>query len=266
MIGTLDNPKIKRIAMVTPNDELGVYTGKEYLPEDAKLNKLDLIDVEYYPPGSQEYTTALSRLRRNDPDALIINALFNDIVGVLKEMRSTDWFPKVVVVETSGGLREAFGDVLNGIFVPLLWDKAVSATRDTYIGTGPDFAKLYAKKYGKEMPDFVAAVGAHNVMTYCQVLMKAGVIDDPRKIRAAFQAFDGETFFGKVGFREDGLNVKGAILAGQFRSRCRRSSIRRRRGSPSRSILTLDQGLIARGGVVDRATPPVAAAGTMSVT
>jgi len=218
LIGTLDNPKIKRVAMITPNDELGVYTGKDYLPADAKIAKLDLTDVEYYPAGSQEYTTALSRLRRNNPDALVINALSAEVIGILKEMRSTDWFPKVVVVESPSGLREPFGDVLNGIYVPILWDKAVAATRDDYIGTGPDFAKLYAQKYGKEMPDFVAAIGAHNVITYCQVLMKAGVTDDPRKIRAAFQAFDGATFFGKVGFRDDGLNVKGSILAGQFQN------------------------------------------------
>jgi branched-chain amino acid transport system substrate-binding protein len=216
LLGTLDNPKIKSVAMITPNDELGVYTGKEYLPADLKLADMKLAGVEYYPAKTQEYTTALSRVRRLEADCLVVNALSADVIGILKEMNSTGYSPKSVVVESPSGLREPFGDMLNGMYVPIIWDKDIAATRDDYVGTGPDFARLYREKYGKEMPDFVAAIGAHDVITYCKVLAAAGTIDDTQKIRAAFQAFNGETFFGPVGFGDDGLNHKGHTYAGQF--------------------------------------------------
>lgn len=216
MISNFDNPAIKTVAMITPNDELGVYTGREYFPEDLKQTGLQLSGIEYYPPGSQEYTTALGRLRRLEPDCLIINAFANDIIGIVKEMRAINWFPKALVVETSGGLREPLGDVLNGIHVPIIWDASVSETRDEYVGGGKDFSRLYVEKYGKEAPDFVAAIGAHDLITYAQVLSSAGTLDDPKKIKAAFQAYSGQTFFGSVGFSDDGLNRKGTIYPGQF--------------------------------------------------
>jgi branched-chain amino acid transport system substrate-binding protein len=204
--------------MITPNDELGVYAGKEYLPTDLKLAGMKLSGVEYYPAKTQEYTTALSRVRRLEADCLVVNALSADAIGILKEMQSTGYFPKAIVVESPAGLREPFGDVLNGMYVPIIWDKDITATRDDYVGTGPDFAKLYREKYNKEMPDFVAAIGAHNVVTYCKVLAAAGTIDDTNKIRSAFQAFKGETFFGPVGFGDDGLNHKGHTFGGQYQN------------------------------------------------
>lgn len=216
LIGKLDNPKIATAALITPNDELGVYTAKQYLPSDVQHAGMKLIGVEFYPPKTQEYTTALSRTRRLNADCLVINALSADVIGILKEMQSTGYFPKSIVVESPAGLREPFGDLLSGIYVPIIWDKEISATKDEYVGTGSEFAKLYNVKYGKEMPDFVAAIGAHDVITYCKVLAAAGTIDDTQKIRSAFQAFKGETFFGPVGFSDDGLNRQGKTYAGQF--------------------------------------------------
>jgi branched-chain amino acid transport system substrate-binding protein len=140
------------------------------------------------------------------------------VIGILKEMRSTSYNPKAVVVESPAGLREPFGDSLNGIYVPLLWDKGLIATKDPYIGTSVDFARLYKEKYGTDITDFVAAIGAHDLVAYALVMQKAGVIDDPAKITDAFSTFSGETFFGPVGFGDDGLNRKGSTLAGQFQN------------------------------------------------
>jgi branched-chain amino acid transport system substrate-binding protein len=212
----LKDPEIKTASMVTPNDELGVYSGEEYFPADLKEAGIELLGVEFYPPGSQEYATAVARARRQNPDCLVINALGNDIVAIVKEMQSIDWFPKMVVIESPTGVKEPLGDVINGMHVPLLWDASIAGTTDRYVGTGPDFIKLYAEKYGNPPLDFVAAVGAHDVIAYTQVLQKAGVVDDPEAIREAFRTVDAETFFGANGFDDDGLNRAAATHCGQF--------------------------------------------------
>lgn len=216
LAATLDGPKVKRVAMVTPNDELGVYTGQEYFPEDIKQAGLELSGVEYYPPGSQEYATAVARARRQRPDCLVINALGNDVVAIVKEMQSINWFPSCVVIESPSGVREPLGNAVNGMLVPLLWDSSVAATKDEYIGRGPDFVTLYQAKYGNPPPDFVAAVGAHDVIAYLQVMQKAGTINDPAAIQKAFRSIQSETFFGANGYDSDGLNRKAPVYPGQF--------------------------------------------------
>lgn len=212
----LDDPDINTVIMITPNDELGVYSGDEYFPVDIKEAGLDLLGVEYYPPGSQEYATAVARARRQNPDCVVINALGNDVVAIIKEMQSIDWFPKSVVIESPAGVIEPLGSAVDGMLVPLLWDASIAATKDKYIGTGPDFTRFYTDTYGKAPPDFVAAIAAHDVIAYTQVLQHAGVIDDPQAIQKAFQTIEAETFFGANSFDDDGLNRVAPVHAGQF--------------------------------------------------
>jgi ABC-type branched-subunit amino acid transport system substrate-binding protein len=216
MVAGLDNPKVKRAAMITTNDELGVFSANEYFPSDLKKAKLENAGVEFFPPKSQEYAPALERLQRNNPDMLVINCYTPDIIGVFKEMQATGWFPPVVVVEAPTQLPQAIGEAINGVFCPLFWDPSLDKTRDEYIGTSRDFASLYKAKYNADPPDFVAACGANNLVIYAKVLAAAGKIDDPKAINAAFRSLKSETFFSPVQFADDGLNYEGSVFPGQF--------------------------------------------------
>lgn len=216
MAAGLDNPKVKRAAMITTDDELGVFSANQYFPSDLKNAKLDNAGVEFFPPKSQDYAPALERIRRNDPDMLVINCYTPDIIGIFKEMQATGWFPPVIVVEAPTQLSQAIGEAINGVFCPVFWDPSLATTQDEYIGSSRDFATLYKAKYKADPPDFVAACGANNLVIYAKVLAAAGKIDDPKAINAAFRSLKAETFFSPVRFAEDGLNYEGAVYPGQF--------------------------------------------------
>ncbi len=53
-------------------------------------------------------------------------------------------------------------------------------------------------------------------MVYAQVAAQAGSISDREALVKAFRAFDGQTFFGPVKYRDDGLNVKAPIFGAQY--------------------------------------------------
>ncbi len=216
MAAKFDDPKIRKVAVISPNDELGVFMAKQYFPDDLKRAKLELAAAELYPSKTQEYVGALERIRRTNPDGLVINAYTPDIIAIFKEMQTTKLFPPLVVVEAPTKLYEALGPAINGAFVPIQWDESLTGTKDPYIGSNKDFARIYREKYKEDVADFVAPLGSHNVLTYVQVLQKAGVVDDPAKIRKAFLEFHGETFFSKVSFNDTGLNPQGAIYPGQW--------------------------------------------------
>lgn len=216
MCAKLDKPAIKKAAMITTNDELGVFTANDYFPSDLKKAGLENLGTEFFPPKSQEYAPALERLRAKNPDVFVINCYTPDIIGVFKEMQSINWFPPVIVVEAPTQLPQTLGDSINGVLCPVFWDPTLDKTRDEFIGTSRDFAKLYKAKYNAEPPDFVAACGANNIVIYARVLQAAGKIDDPKAINAAFRALQGETFFSPVKFADDGLNYEGAVYPGQF--------------------------------------------------
>jgi branched-chain amino acid transport system substrate-binding protein len=216
MVAGFDNPKPKTVAMITPNDELGVFTARDYVPRDMKEAGLQLLGTEFFPPKTQEYTAALDRIRRMNPDVFIINCYTPEIIGVFKEMQSIKYFPSVIVVEAPTKLHESLGDGINGVFVPSFWDPTLDQTKDSVIGTSREFAALYKAKYKEEVPDFVAACGANNIVIYTQVMQAARSIDDVKAINQAFRALDGQTFFSETKFGDDGLNRKGGVYPAQF--------------------------------------------------
>lgn len=216
MIAKFDNPKVTKASMITPNDELGVFTSRDYFPKDLKAANIQFAGVEFFPPKTQEYGAALERVRRLNAEMFVINCYTPEIIGVFKEMQAIGYFPPVIVVEAPTNLFASLGDAINGVFVPAFWDPTLDKTKDEFIGNSRDFTAAYKAKHNAEPPDFVAACGANNVVIYARAMMAAGSIDDPVAINKAFKAIDGETFFSGIKFGDDGLNQKGVCYPAQF--------------------------------------------------
>jgi len=53
-------------------------------------------------------------------------------------------------------------------------------------------------------------------LIYAQVLKVAGKIDDSKAIDAAFCALNGETFFSKCKFGDDGPDREGPVYPSEF--------------------------------------------------
>lgn len=218
MVSQLQNPDIRTVAMITPRDELGVFTAEQYVPSDIAKTDLEFVGTEFFPPNSQDFASALDRIRRKEPDALIINCYTPDIIAVYKEMQAIGYFPPVVIVEAPTNLAESLGSSLDGVFVPSFWDPSLSTTSDPIIGTSNDFAERYKAAYGEAPPDFVAANGANVIVVAVMALAAAGGGGDPDKLRETLTTMDNETFFSTVRFADDGLNQGGVVYPSQFQN------------------------------------------------
>lgn len=215
MASKLENPGLKKVGVITPQDELGVFTVDQYVPSDVEKAGLELVAAEFFPPGSQEFSSALDRVRRAEPDILIINCYTPEIIAIYKEMQAIGYFPPMVVVEAPTSLAEALGEDLEGVIAPTFWDPTLASTSDPIIGTSKDFAAMYEAAYSAVPPDFVAANGANTIVTALLGAAAAGGTEsDP--LRAAFRAMNTETFFSTLRFADDGLNQGGTVYPSQF--------------------------------------------------
>ena len=216
MASKLDGPAIKKVGIITPQDELGVFTVNDYVPSDIEKAGLDLVAAEFFPPGSQEFSGALDRVRRAEPDALIINCYTPEIIAIFKEMQATGYFPPMVIVEAPTSLADALGSDLEGVFAPTFWDPSLDGTKDDVFGTSRDFAAAYEAAYGNAPPDFVAAAGANTIVTAVKAFQDAKGATDAAELRKAFLNMNSETFFSTVRFADDGLNQGGTVYPSQF--------------------------------------------------
>lgn len=210
-----NNPKLRTVAMISPQDELGVFVNRE-LPGALQKAGLSHLHTEFFPAGSHDFATVVERCAQRKPDVLLLNCYTPQIVGVFKQMQAVKYFPPAIVVQAPTRLAEALGSDVNGAFVPSLWAPAGTLTRDDYIGTSADFAKAYQARYRETPPDFVAGCGASNVVLCALVAAKAGTVVDQQALLKGFRTFEGETFFSPVKFDELGLNSKADVYAAQF--------------------------------------------------
>lgn len=216
MASKLDNPSLRRVAVITPQDELGIFTVNEYIPSDVEKAGLELVSAEFFPPGTLEFHAALDRVRRTNPDIFIINCYTPEIIPIFKEMQATNYFPPMVIVEAPTALAEALGEDLEGVFAPTFWDPTLDTTSDPIFGTSREFAAAYERAYGTQPPDFVAANGANTIVTAMLAFAAVGGRGEPEALRQAFIDMNTETFFSTLRFGDDGLNRGGAVYPSQF--------------------------------------------------
>ncbi|WP_353194232.1 ABC transporter substrate-binding protein [Pusillimonas noertemannii] len=216
-VAKLDSPKVRKVVMVSPNDELGNLVNKD-LQKKLADNGLELAHVEFFPPSNQDFGATIERCARHEPDAFLINCYTPQILALFKQMQAVGFFPPVIIVEAPTRLVEAIGEPIDGVYVPTVWFPELDATKDQYIGTSADFARRYQDKHKTLPPDFVAACGANNVILYALAAAGLKSPDDKQGLLSALRSFDGETFFSAVKFDDKGLNTKAPIFTGQFQS------------------------------------------------
>jgi branched-chain amino acid transport system substrate-binding protein len=214
-VAKLDKPKVRKVVMISPNDELGALVNKG-LPESLKKHNLELAHVEFFPPATQDFGAALERCARHKPDILLVNAYTPQILAVFKQMQSVKFLPSVIIVEAPTHLVEGIGKPIEGVFSPTFWSADVNKTKDEYIGTSKDFARLYKEKFKALPPDFVAACGANNVIVYAKAAARAKSPTDNASLLTALRNFEGETFFSQVKFNDSGMNIRTTAHLGQF--------------------------------------------------
>ncbi|MDO8313601.1 MAG: ABC transporter substrate-binding protein [Sideroxyarcus sp.] len=216
-LAKVDGPKLRKVVMLSPNDELGALVAKG-LPGDLKKHNMEVVHVEFFPPASQDFGATLERCARHNPDVLLINCYTAQTIAIFKQIQAIRFFPPAIVVEAPTHLVESVGKAIDGVFVPAFWSPAISKTKDDFVGTSVDFARLYKAKHNVEPPDFVAACGANNVLTFSMALARANTISDPRAILNSLKNFDGQTFFSPIKFNDAGLNIGARPYSAQFQS------------------------------------------------
>ncbi|CAN5610415.1 ABC transporter substrate-binding protein [soil metagenome] len=218
MLPTMGPPVPKRVVVVTRTDDMGAVFQRPELAKELAATGLELLSVELFPPGTQDFASIIDKVRKLAPQTLLLNCYTAELIPLLKEMDARNYFPPVLIVEAPSGLIEAVGNKIDGAIVPTAWDPSLTVTKDKYVGTSKDFAAAYKKKYGKDVPDFMAAMGANNVILFALVLEKLGKLKDPAGVLKGLKEFDGETFFAKIKFNDIGLNPSNTMYPAQFQA------------------------------------------------
>jgi branched-chain amino acid transport system substrate-binding protein len=197
MVSYIDN-NFKKVAFLYMNNEIGISAATAVQDGLKKSNKTTVTSVDSFEVASNDFRTALLKIKSDKPDAIYIAGLTSHILTTLKQMKELGITSKLLtfrtgddetLIKTGGGLAE--GLVFSSNF-------ADESTNPEVV----DFVKRYEVKYG-DRPNSYAAEGYDAVRIIGKAFVKCG--KDYGCIQNYLSSLKNEpSLFGDISFNTDG--------------------------------------------------------------
>jgi branched-chain amino acid transport system substrate-binding protein len=205
-IDELAKPRPKTIAFLSADDGFS-KTGAAGGVAAAKAAGFEALPVQFFPEGSTDVSSALTKIKGNKPDVIIGTVHLEEGVAIVKQSHELgvvpDGFGETVAPPTPDFVK-TLGDQAENVLGSSQWTETTKG-QDKYFGTAKDYAKDIQAKYG-HAPDYHDAEASAACLALVLGAEKAGSTD-PDKVRDGIAALDTDSFFGKLKFNDKGQNV-----------------------------------------------------------
>ena len=206
-ITELAQPKPKTIAFVSADDGFS-KTATEGGIAEAKKQGFTVLPAQYVPNGTSDVSSALTKLKGQNPDVIIGSVHLVEGIAIIKQARELGVTP-------SGGFGESvapptpdfvktLGAQAENVLGSSQWTETVKG-QDKYFGTAKQYSDDIQAKYGHQ-PDYHDAEATAACLALVLAAEKAGSTE-PDKVRDALAGLDTESFFGRIKFDQSGKNV-----------------------------------------------------------
>lgn len=206
LLANLD-PAAKKIAIVHENDKFSTdvaNAAKAY----AEGKGYEIVLFEGYDSGTTDFAPFINKIIGVAPDAIMGGGHFADGVTFAKQMYEKQVKAKfIALLVAPPELKFAdIGEAAFGIIGPSQWEPQAAYSEASAKAAGipwygpsvADFVKAYKAKYGED-PAYHAAGGYAAGLILQKAIEDAGSLDTD-KVKAALEALDVLTFYGRVKF------------------------------------------------------------------
>jgi branched-chain amino acid transport system substrate-binding protein len=206
------HPVAKTVALVTADDAFDVSVAKGTRKLLAAAG-MDIVLSQTYAARTTDFSSIMAQIKAKQPDVVFWGGLEPEVLNAIRQAKSLDVNPKLMMSFTVGvpaaDFRKALGKDADDAFGMTAWLPS-PALKDTWFGNAEKFAAAYKAKYGYD-PDYHGAAGAVAVETLVKAIEKAGTLDK-QKVRDAIAASDFESLYAHVKFNAGGQIVVPQIV------------------------------------------------------
>ncbi|OPZ63560.1 MAG: Leucine-, isoleucine-, valine-, threonine-, and alanine-binding protein precursor [Firmicutes bacterium ADurb.Bin506] len=178
-----DYLKVTKVASIYINNDWGVVTNDRFV-KALRPNGLELVAAEPFMEAEKDFTAVLTKIRRANPEALFVAAMYNEAAAIARQVQKMGWNVALFAPSSvfSSQLLELGGDAVEGL-----------ATNAFFVLSDPDpVVQKYIKDFearAKRFPNLHAACAYDSMMILAAAIEKAGF--DRKAIRDALAATKG---------------------------------------------------------------------------
>ena len=202
-----DKMKVKSVAFMTINDDYGRLEIDNYKKLLGGCN-IEVKGNEFYNRNDTDFTTALTKLRSLNADAIYVSAI-NTSQGatIYRQIRQTGF--KGTIIASAGNMNpkliELSGPALEGVYcVSLFAPDSKNAVLQKWV---QEYGKMF-----KNEPSFIGSLGAQAVEVLAGAVNEAGDARAYDKIAAALKGHKWPTLLDDITFDAQGQAMQNIHL------------------------------------------------------
>ena len=220
---TLAQPKPTRAAVIGSDHLFGKLSAEGFKKFMGEIG-VDLVHFEIFPLDLQDYNSLLLKVKRANPDVLLVGGLFTHALRVMKATKEVDFSPKGIAFSygpTVPDFLKEFGKDADGVIAASEWLPSFPF-KDPIFGSAAQFNDTIQQKYGHPA-DYVQAAAAGGLVAQQTAIEKLGLqppLDEKAReaLMEQLHKQDVATLYGQVKFGADGAIVQKPPIAVQIQN------------------------------------------------
>ena len=220
---TLAQPKPARAAVIGSDHLFGKLAAEGFKKFLGEMG-IEIVHFEIFPLDLSDYNSLLLKVKRQNPDLLLVGGLYNHALRVMKAAKEVDFAPKGIAFSygpTVPAFLNEFGKDADGVIAASEWLPSFPF-KDPVFGSAQQFTEAIEKKYGHP-PDYVQAAAAGGLVAQQVAIETLGLTPplDEKKREALMEQLhkqDVMTLYGQVKFGPDGGIVQKPPIAVQIQN------------------------------------------------
>jgi branched-chain amino acid transport system substrate-binding protein len=200
-------PAVKRIAILGREDVFPRAMATT-MNELALKAGYQVQSMEFYPVGTLDLATPISKLKSSKPDWIYITGYSKDLILARKQMADLGVTAPVVTMITGPVYKEfidALGAQAENVTSASWWHHSAQLKGDDPWGSTKVFYDEFVARE-KHDPDYVHAASAAALVALQKAIERAKTLDKA-KVRDALASLDINTFYGPIKFGPNGMNT-----------------------------------------------------------
>jgi branched-chain amino acid transport system substrate-binding protein len=182
--------KLRTLALIGP-DTAFAHSLVDAVPEVARGFGQSIVYTEFYPARASDFASVIEKVKAANPDAVLAMAFPNDSIGVLRQLKQSNYAPKLfyeAIGASDPRYVQSAGQDVNGVFSVTAWDPDNSSKENA------EFKSGYRAEFHRD-PDYHAASNYSALEVLAAAVKRAGSLDHD-KLRDAIAAVSLRTLIG----------------------------------------------------------------------
>lgn len=207
-------PKPNRVAIVSADDifSLSAAKGAKQYAEHLGFKVAPFITFK----READLSSVLNTLKNDKSNIVLLCAHFEEAISFVRTAKEVGLSPEMLGITTAPS-DPAFVEQLerdaNYIFGTTQWTSDLPYYGPLF-GSSKDYAQLFRERFGKE-PDYHSAAATACGAAYQLALEKASSLDW-KKVRDTLASLDAATFYGRIKFNEQGMDICNPMMTVQI--------------------------------------------------